>query len=198
MNYARILGVEDGSFNPQKLKKKGKTVLCGVLTHGFRVENVFLRLIEVDGLDATEKLLDMTKGISSLDVVLLGGVTFGGFNIIDPVAVNENLRVPVIVVTTEKPDNKAVLNALKKHFEDWELRYKVFERLASVSPIYEAKLSSRENPVFLEVVGMEFDRALELLKRVTVRGRVPEPLRIANRVAKAVSRALFMQGDYKE
>jgi endonuclease V-like protein UPF0215 family len=139
----------------------------------------------------------MTGKIGSLDVVLLGGVTFGGFNIIDPVAVNESLGVPVVVVTTERPDNEAVLSALKKHFEDWRLRYGVFERLASVSPIYEAKLNPRENPVFLEVVGMEFERALEILRRVTVRGRVPEPLRIANRVAKAVSRALFMQADRK-
>jgi endonuclease V-like protein UPF0215 family len=197
MVYARMLGVEDGSFDPQKLQRKGKTVLCGVLTHGFKVEDVFLRLIEVDGLDATEKLLDMTGKIGSLDVVLLGGVTFGGFNIIDPVAVNESLGVPVVVVTTERPDNEAVLSALKKHFEDWRLRYGVFERLASVSPIYETKLNPRENPVFLEVVGMEFERALEILRRVTVRGRVPEPLRIANRVAKAVSRALFMQVDRK-
>jgi endonuclease V-like protein UPF0215 family len=197
MVYARMLGVEDGSFDPQKLQRKGKTVLCGVLTHGFKVEDVFLRLIEVDGLDATEKLLDMTGKIGPLDVVLLGGVTFGGFNIIDPVAVNESLGVPVVVVTTERPDNEAVLSALKKHFEDWRLRYGVFERLASVSPIYEAKLNPRENPIFLEVVGMEFERALEILRRVTVRGRVPEPLRIANRVAKAVSRALFMQADRK-
>jgi len=195
MDYARMLGVEDGSFNPRKLQRRGKTVLCGVLTHGFRVEDVFLRLIEVDGLDATEKLLDMASKIDSLDVILLGGVTFGGFNIIDPLAVSESLKVPVVVVTTERPDNEAVLSALKKHFEDWRLRYRVFERLASVSPIYEAKLNPKENPVFLEVVGMGFERALELLKRVTVRGRVPEPLRIANRVAKALSRALFMRVD---
>jgi len=198
MDYARMLGVEDGSFNPQKLQRRGKTVLCGVLTHGFRVEDVFLRLIEVDGLDATEKLLDMTSKLDSLDVVLLGGVTFGGFNIIDPVAINEELKVPVVVVTTERPDNEAVLNALKKHFEDWRLRYRVFERLASISPIYEARLNPKENPVFLEVVGMDFDEALELLKRVTIRGRAPEPLRIANRIAKAVSRALFMQADHKQ
>jgi endonuclease V-like protein UPF0215 family len=197
MDYARMLGVEDGSFNPQKLQRRGETVLCGVLMHGFKIEDVFLRLIEVDGLDATEKLLDMASKLSPLDAILLGGVTFGGFNIIDPIVVNESLKVPVIVVTTERPDNEAVLNALKKHFEDWRLRYRVFEKLASVSPIYEAKLNPRENPVFLEVVGMEFDRALELLRKVTIRGRVPEPLRIANRIAKAASRALFMQVDQK-
>lgn len=187
----RLLGVEDGSFNPCKLQKKGKTILCGVLTRGVKVEDVALRLIDVDGLDATEKLLDMMKYIGTADMIILGGVTFGGFNIIDPVLVNQELRVPVVVVTAERPNNEAVLNALKKHFEDWRIRYQVFEKLSSVSPIYEAKLNPKENPTFLEVVGIEFDKAFDILRRVTIRGRIPEPVRIANRIAKVVSRALL-------
>lgn len=187
----RLLGVEDGSFSPHKFQKKGKTILCGVLTYGLKVEEVALRLIDVDGLDATEKLLDMVKCIGSPDTIILGGVTFGGFNVVDPVFVHQVLKVPVVIVTTEKPNNEAVLNALKKHFKDWEIRYQVFEKLASVSPIYEAKLHPRENPTFLEIVGTKFEEALTVLRRVTVRGRIPEPVRIANRIAKAVSRALL-------
>lgn len=183
--------MEDGSFSPYKFQKKGKTILCGVLMRGFKIEEVALRLIDVDGLDATEKLMDMARHLGSLDMIILGGVTFGGFNIIDPVFVHEELKVPVVVVTTEKPDNEAVFNALRKHFKDWEVRYQVFEKLASISPIYEAKLHPKENPAFLEVVGVEFERALEILRRATVRGRVPEPVRVANRIAKAVSRALL-------
>lgn len=188
----RFLGVEDGSFNPYKFQRRGKTILCGVLTNGLKVEEVALRLIDVDGLDATEKLLDIANRLVSLDMIILGGVTFGGFNVIDPVIVHQELKVPVVVVTTEKPNNEAVLNALKKHFEDWEIRYKVFEKLASISPIFEAKLHYRENPIFLEVVGIEFEKAVEVLRRVTIRGRIPEPVRIANRIAKAVSRALLL------
>ncbi|MEM0083135.1 MAG: DUF99 family protein [Candidatus Nezhaarchaeales archaeon] len=188
----KLLGVEDGSFSPYKFQRKGKTILCGVLTKGFRVEEVALRLIDIDGLDATEKLLDIAGHLGSLDMIILGGVTFGGFNIIDPVIVHETLKTPVVIVTAERPDNEAVLNALKKHFEDWKIRYKVFEKLASISPIYEAKLHPKENPIFLEVVGIEFEKALEILRRVTIRGRTPEPVRIANRIAKAVSRALLL------
>lgn len=188
----RFLGVEDGSFNPYKFQRRGKTILCGVLTNGLKVEEVALRLIDVDGLDATEKLLDIANRLGSLDMIILGGVTFGGFNVIDPIIVHQELKVPVVVVTTEKPNNEAVLNALKKHFEDWEIRYKVFEKLASISPIFEAKLHYRENPIFLEVVGIDFEKAVEVLRRVTIRGRIPEPVRIANRIAKAVSRALLL------
>jgi len=188
----RLLGVEDGSFSSYKFQRKGKTILCGVLTKGLKIEEIALRLIDVDGLDATEKLLDIAEHLGLLDMIILGGVTFGGFNVIDPVVVHEALKTPVVVVTAERPDNEAVLNALKKHFEDWEIRYKVFERLASISPIYEAKLHPKENPIFLEVVGIEFEKAFEILRRVTIRGRIPEPVRIANRIAKAVSRALLL------
>ncbi|MDH5816089.1 MAG: DUF99 family protein [Candidatus Nezhaarchaeota archaeon] len=188
----RFLGVEDGSFTPHKFQSKGKTILCGVLTNGLRIEEVSLRLIDVDGLDATEKLLDIAKHLGSLDMIILGGVTFGGFNIIDPVIVHEELKVPVVIVTAEKPDNEAVFNALKKHFKDWKIRYEVFEKLASISPIYEVKLNPKENPTFLEVVGIEFEKAFEILRRITIRGRIPEPVRIANRIAKAVSRALLL------
>lgn len=191
MSKARLLGVEDGSFPPHRFKRKGKTILCAVLTKGLRVEAVSLRLIDVDGLDAMNKLLDVAKLLRPLDMIVLGGVTFGGFNIIDPVTLHEDLGVPVVVFTTERPDNEAVLNALKKHFDDWEFRYRVFEKLASVSPVYETKLNPKEKAVFLEIVGIEAEKAVEILKRVTVIGRAPEPLRIANRIAKTVSRAIL-------
>ncbi|MEM4577080.1 MAG: DUF99 family protein [Candidatus Nezhaarchaeales archaeon] len=191
MSKARLLGVEDGSFSPHRFQGKGKTILCAVLTIGLRVEAVSLRLIDVDGLDAMNKLLDVAKRLRPLNMIVLGGVTFGGFNIIDPIALHEDLGTPVVVVTTEKPDNEAVLNALKKHFDDWEIRYRIFEKLASVSPIYETKLNPKEKAVFLEIVGIEVEKAIEALKRVTVIGRTPEPLRIANRIAKTVSRAIL-------
>ncbi|MHC1601318.1 MAG: endonuclease dU [Candidatus Nezhaarchaeales archaeon] len=187
----RLLGVEDGSFSPQKFQRKGKTILCAVLMEDFRIEDIALRLIDVDGLDATEKLLDMAKNFKMLDAIILGGITFAGFNLVDPIAVHAELKVPIIIVTDEKPDNQAVLDALKKHFEDWKQRYEVFERLAEVSPIYEAKLNPKENPTYIEVVGLEFQKALEILRRITVRGRIPEPVRIASRIAKALSKALL-------
>ncbi len=187
----RLLGVEDGSFSPQKFRKKGKTILCSVLMEDFRIKDIAFRLIDVDGLDATEKLLDMAKNFERLDAIILGGITFAGFNLVDPIVVHTELKVPIIIVTDEKPDNQAVLNALKKHFEDWKQRYEVFEKLAKVSPIYEAKLNPKENPTYIEIVGLDFHKALEMLRRVTIRGRIPEPVRIASRIAKVLSKALL-------
>jgi len=186
----RFLGVEDGSFSPREFQRRGKALLCMVLMDGFCFQRVFFRHVEVDGLDATEKLIEVAEKCKPLTAILLGGVTFAGFNIIDPVEAYEKLQVPVIVCTDEKPDNQAVLNALTKHFKDWRERWRIFERLAEASPIYEVKLNPSENPVYMEVVGAELQEVLEKLKRITVRGRIPEPLRIADKIAKVVSQAL--------
>ncbi|MCS7139074.1 MAG: DUF99 family protein [Candidatus Nezhaarchaeota archaeon] len=187
----RLLGVEDGSFSPQKLQRRGKTILCGVLMNFLRIEDVAFRLIDVDGLDATEKLLDMAEKFLPLNAVILGGITFAGFNIIDPLTVYSKLKTPIIIVTSERPNNQAVLEALRKHFNDWRERYEIFERLAKVSPVYGAKLNPKENQTYIELVGIDFHEALEILRRVTVRGRIPEPVRVASRIAKAISKALL-------
>ncbi|MDI9620204.1 MAG: DUF99 family protein [Candidatus Nezhaarchaeota archaeon] len=188
MRELKALGVEDGSFDPRDLKRRGKTILCCTLMENLRFEDVRLRLIEVDGLDATEKLIDMAKTLETADVIMLGGITFAGFNLVDPVEVYGQFKVPIIVVTRDKPDNQSVLEALKKHFADWSIRYEVFRRLADISPVYELKPSPKENPVYVEVVGMAVEEAFEVLKKTTIRGRMPEPIRLANSIAKAASR----------
>ena len=72
----RILGVEDGSFDASNRKAPGRTLLCGVLMKGDRILKVLHAEIRVDGLDATDKLLSMMRGIE-VDAVILGGITFG-------------------------------------------------------------------------------------------------------------------------
>ena len=69
----------------------------------FRIEDIALRLIDVDGLDATEKLLDMAKNFEKLDAIILGGITFAGFNLIDPIVVHAELKVPIICLLYTSP-----------------------------------------------------------------------------------------------
>jgi endonuclease V-like protein UPF0215 family len=54
----------------------------------------------------------------TLRAVILGGVSFAGFNVIDPTIVYEEFWKPVIVISRTKPDNKAVKRALQYDFED--------------------------------------------------------------------------------
>jgi len=88
-----------------------------VLLRGSKIEHAKACKITVDGLDATEKLIEILNGWD-FDAVLLAGVSFAGFNVIDPMAIHEKFREPTIIISRTKPDNKAVKRALQRHFED--------------------------------------------------------------------------------
>lgn len=115
---APVVGVEDG------FSQKGITpnaLLVAALFEGFKVEGVQIMKITVDGLDATQKLVKTLRAWT-FGAVILWGVSFAGFNVIDPTIVYEEFGKPVIVISRTKPDNKAVKRALQCHFEDWQIR----------------------------------------------------------------------------
>jgi len=183
----KVLAFEDGSFSPSRKRSHVKTVLVGVLTSNFTITRVEVRDIEVDGLDATEKAIDIAKSLQSFDLILQGSIAYGGFNFIDPEALYHEFRKPVIVVVGEIPDNEAVKNALIKHFDDWKARWSVFNKF---SQVFEAHTNPRENPVYVNFVGIDLSQVKDVLKSLTVFGRFPEPLRVAWIIAKSLSKAL--------
>jgi endonuclease V-like protein UPF0215 family len=102
----------------------GCTLLCGILMKGDRILKIRHTHIQVDGRDATVKPLSIMKGIE-VDAVILEGITFGGFNVINPQIIHVKTGVPIIVYSGVKPDNDAMLAALRKHFPDWERRWEI-------------------------------------------------------------------------
>ena len=88
-----LLGVEDGSFEAFS-ESSSSTYLCGVLMDSGVIRDVRLAEISVDGLDATEMLLNLMDGLD-LDAVILGGITFAGFNVMDPFTIFAETMVPL-------------------------------------------------------------------------------------------------------
>lgn len=176
----QIVGIEDGSF------KKGfsrKALLVAVLFKGLEIEKVAFRRITVDGLDATDKAVSMLAPWS-FEAIMLAGVSYAGFNIIDPRVLYEKFQKPIIVVSRTKPDNKAVKHALVRHFMDWERRWEVF---ANLGPIHEVEVLAGEPPLYLEIMGADAEWAVCLMKSLAVCNRVPEPLRVARLIARGLS-----------
>jgi len=180
----RLFGVEDGSFDAFNREKSTHTTLCGVLTEDNRIIDVRQAEIEVDGLNATEKTLKILEGVD-VDVVVLGGITFAGFNIIDPRIIHEEMGFPVIVYSGIEPNNEAMLKALQKHFSDWRKRWKIVESLGS---IHQTCTLEGEPDVFFETVGCDPSWAKEVLKASAMVSRIPEPVRAAGLVARGLSR----------
>ena len=136
----------------------------------------------VDGLDATEVAIRMLKRIGARRhcPILLGGVTFAGFNMIDPHILQRTFHVPVIVVIGSRPDNRSVKRALVRHFEDWRARWRI---IRSLGPLHRLRTIRSENPIYYEMFGCTFSEARRILKTWAFVSRMPEPLRVASIVA---------------
>jgi len=138
--------------------------------------------ITVDGLDASANIVNILRGWE-MDVIILGGATFAGFNVVDVEYVYKELGKPVIVYMSEYPDMDATLNALRKHFLDWRERWKRYEALGK---IHEIKIKEYPSSYF-EVVGGSVELAENVLREQAINGRIPEALRLAGLIAKGTS-----------
>jgi len=177
----RVVGVEDGGFSRESDIQNA--LLVAVLLQGTSIIDLQMESIKVDGLDATEKLISMLSRWS-FDSVVLAGVSFAGFNLVDACVVFEEFKKPVIVVARSKPNSAAVKNALLQHFEDWEARLRLIEKLGTV---YEIVSMPNEPPIHTEIIGADPKWANNLIRRLSTCCRIPEPIRVARLIARGLT-----------
>ncbi len=180
-----VAGAQDGSFEPFRRGFGSPiqiTSLCLTRLRGPVVQDVRLACITVDGLDATDKLLN-NLGSWEIDALILGGATFAGFNVVDVQRVNVETGVPVIVFSGDRPDVAATKDALRKHFPDWRERWSRYEGLGEIR-----SLTIRDYPpVYYENVGCSRGFAEDVLREQAVSCRTPECVRVADLIAKGVT-----------
>ena len=113
----RILGIDDAPFE----KQKGSPVhVSGILCTNTRFEGMLSTTILKDGCEATTALIEMiqhSKFYPALNVILLDGITLGGFNVIDLLKLSEELQLPCVACMRKHPDLASIRNALK-YFSD--------------------------------------------------------------------------------
>jgi len=178
----RILGIDDGPF---RFDQK-KTLVIGVVLRGNGyLEGVLKREIEVDGKDSTDVILDMIKKTRHRDqirVIMLDGIALGGFNIVDIDRLYKECEIPVITITREKPDFDMILKTLQMKFSDWRERW----NMVKDNKIYE--IETPHNPIYISCKGVSVEEAKEIIKISTIRGAIPEPIRVAHIIASGVVR----------
>jgi endonuclease V-like protein UPF0215 family len=146
------------------------------------IQGVRLARITVDGLDATDALLN-SLGSWETDALILGGATFAGFNVVDVQRINRETGTPVIVFSRDCPDMDATKDALRKHFPDWIERWNRYEALGE---IHSLKIGSYP-PVYYEKMGCSKGFAEDVLGEQAVSCRTPECVRVADLIAKGVT-----------
>ena len=147
------------------------------------IQTVRLGTIEVDGTDAGATLKSLVRKLP-LDLVMLSGISYAGFNIMDISKLAHDLEKPVIAVSGERPDNKAVRKALKDHFADWKRRW---GNVRSAGKLYACSPLKDEPKLYFEVKGATPDFARRVISRTAVISRLPEPIRVARIMAKGLS-----------
>jgi endonuclease V-like protein UPF0215 family len=188
--YTVAVGAQDGSFEAFQRGIASViqyTSLCLTKLAGPVIQDVRVSRITVDGLDATDALLNNLADWC-FDVIILGGATFAGFNVVDVELVHKATGKPVIVYSPKVPDMDATLTALRKHFPDWRMRWSKYEALGE---LHELTIDDYP-PMFYEVMGESTGYAEKVLYEQAITGRTPEAVRVADIIAKGVS--LVFQG----
>jgi endonuclease V-like protein UPF0215 family len=180
-----VAGAQDGSFEPFRRgldRPNQYTSLCLTRMRGNVIQGVRLARITVDGLDATDALLN-SLGSWETDALILGGATFAGFNVVDVQHVNRETGTSVIVFSRDCPDMDATKDALRKHFPDWRKRWSRYEALGE---IHSLKIGSYPQ-VYYENMGCSKGFAEDVLREQAVSCRTPECVRVADLIAKGVT-----------
>ena len=176
----RLLGIDDSPFS---FSDKYGIIIGVVMRGGSYIECVLKSQVSIDGNDATLVCSEMIKNSrykNQLRAVLLDGIALGGFNIVDIEKLFCDTNIPIITVTRDKPDFEKIKIALKKNFSDWKYRWD----LISKGKLNELKTS--HNPIYLKCVGINLNEAKEIIKLSTIRGAIPEPIRIAHLIASGI------------
>jgi len=178
----RILGIDDSPFN---FSDKNSTIIGVVMRGGKYIDCVLCEKITVDGNDSTSiciKMIKNTRHFKQLQAILIDGVALGGFNIVDINEILKEIKIPVITITRDEPNLDKIKKALQKHFDDWEKRWEV------VSKGGLHRIKTKHNPIYVKCAGLPIEEAKEIIKLSTIRGVIPEPIRVAHLIASGIKR----------
>ena len=174
----RILGIDDSALFNEKVM-----IVGAIFRGGDWIDGVLRSEITKDGLDATEvicKMIKASKHYDQIRVVILDGITYGGFNVVDIQMIYRKTGIPVIVVMRSYPDFEKIKSALK-HFPDGEERWTIIKRAGEIE-----KISGEKNLIYIQRAGIGLETVKKIVWLTSIRSNIPEPLRVAHLIATGI------------
>jgi endonuclease V-like protein UPF0215 family len=173
----RVIGIDDSPF--EKFSKRKKTLIIGTIFRGGSwLDGVLSTQIIIDGNNSTSELIKMinkSKFKPQLQCILLDGIAFGGFNIIDIEKLNKKTKIPVVVVIRKKPDIENIKKVLVK-----------INKKGKIKLIDKAGMPVRIGKIYVQFKGLELEDVKEILKVTCTRSLIPEPVRVAHLIAQGI------------
>jgi uncharacterized protein len=178
--HPRVVGIDDGAFDRRDRYAPIAAVVVSVPDH---LEAVGLSQVRVDGTDGTARVVALFRLVSppeGVRAILLDGAVVGGFNILDLDAIHRATSLPVVAVTRRRPDFARIRAALDRWFpRTAATRFALLRRHRLF------RVPTGAQPIWATAAGCTTADAAWLVRRTTVVGYWPEPLRVAHLVAAA-------------
>jgi len=165
-------------------KKTDKEVLlvAPVFRGGSFIDGMLSAKIKKDSLDSTDKIasaINKSGHKGQLSVIMLDGITFGGFNLVDIKKLSKKTKLPVIVILKKYPDMRKFRKTIQKIFKkDWKKRILIVENAGKIRKFRD---------IHYQVAGISEDQAEKILRLTCIRSHIPEPVRVAHLIASGLS-----------
>lgn len=174
---SNVIGLDDCPFD----RKRDRYVkVVGAVFAGCRLDGVLSTRVLRDGSDATRKLCQMllsSRAGPQLHAVLLQGIAFGGFNVVDIHGLSGRVGLPVLVVARRQPNLEKMRRALR-HVAGARAKWRRIEQAGPMEPAH---------GVYIQRAGLSLIEAERLLELHTRHGHLPEPVRVAHLIAGGVT-----------
>ena len=161
-----------------------KSILSGlVMRRDFVIDGFVFGTATLDGDDATESILKMYDDLNRPDIsyVLISGLIISLYNIVDIKKIHEKLQIPIIGVTYN--ESEGIDSAIKHHFPNsYESKIKQYQNLGNRDKI----TLHTSSDIFVRRQGCDLHDVKYLLNELTIQGSFPEPLRVAQLLAKSL------------
>jgi hypothetical protein len=173
-----VLGIDDGAFD----KRVDRSVpLVGVAMEGpDLVEVVAVSEFPVDGEGVTDFLADWIESLRikpALQGVFFAGITIAGLAVIDVPELAARLGVPVVIANRREPSNRRVIEALEA--AGLGGRRAILERAPAAERI--------DGRIYAAALEGYRDAAHALVRATLGKSDLPEPLRLAHLIARAIA-----------
>jgi endonuclease V-like protein UPF0215 family len=177
-SFSHVIGFDDGAFLQHH---RGNVLVIGAIFSGLRLEGVVSGFVRRDGQNATRALARMvleSRYHAHLQAVLLQGIAFAGFNVVDLPGLHQALGIPVIAISRRQPDLPSIKKALLGSVPGGSRKWALIERAGPIEPVA---------GLCVQRAGIELSAVSALINRFAVNGRLPEPLRTAHLIAGGVA-----------
>lgn len=177
-NYSHVIGFDDAPFSREH---RGDVRIFGVVFSGLRLEGVLSAKVRRDGINSTRVItytISQSRFAPQLQAILLQGIAFAGFNVIDIQSLYENLKIPVLVVSRKQPNFDAIRRALLNNVSGGDKKWALIERCGEME---------RAAGVYVQRKGISLADAKTLIRGLAVNSNMPEPLRMAHIIAGGIT-----------